>query len=574
MALLGAALVAAASLATVPLSPAGAAPTGCPVPVPIEEVTTGMVGTGRTVSRGTAIESVTAEVVGVLRDGLSPEVDLIVVETTSPEIDRVGGIWAGMSGSPVYAEDGRLIGAVSYGLAFGPSPVAGVTPAAAMQALLDGGPGTTSVATRGKVSIPGRTAEKIVAEGYATTSEVSSGMTRLPLSFGVSGMANAKRLQQFANRLGLEDVRVYSTGSASATDPADEIVAGGNIAVTFAYGDLTAGGVGTATQVCDGEVVAFGHPAFWFGPTTLTMHGANAIYVQEDPTLYPFKVANISAPVGTITDDRWAGIHGYVDQLPETTAVTSHAESSEGASRDGESFVSVADLIPDVAAFHLLSNLDRVFDGIGTGSSRVRMTVEGTRADGTTFSVSRMDHYASGWDITYESIFDSYSQLYRILNNRFEDVTITDVDFRAFVDRDWREYRIGAVDRLVGGRWVSVDRDSVLRVQPGSLQTLRVNLNSVSGDKAKSVELKVRIPRGTAGLRGELRLVGGAWLGTGGGGSSFDDMLTKLEDAPHNNDIVRTLRFSKRGPDLVTKGETTFSDVVGGWRELRLRVRS
>jgi hypothetical protein len=310
---------------------------------------------GMTVSSGTDPEPFTGSVLGVLDDGIAPGIDMILVRLTSTEIDRVGGIWAGMSGSPVYAEDGRLIGAVSYGLAFGPSPVAGVTPAAAMQALLDGGPGTASVATRGKVSIPDRTAEKIVAEGYATTSEVSSGMTRLPLSFGVSGMANAKRLQQFANRFGLNDVRVYSTGSASPTDPAEEIVAGGNIAVTFAYGDLTAGGVGTATQVCDDEVVAFGHPAFWFGPTTLTMHGADAIYVQEDPTLYPFKVANISAPVGTITDDRWAGIHGYVDQLPETTSVTSHAESSEGASRDGESFVSVADFMPDVAAFHLLS---------------------------------------------------------------------------------------------------------------------------------------------------------------------------------------------------------------------------
>jgi hypothetical protein len=36
-----------------------------------------------------------------------------------------------MSGSPVYAADGRLIGAVAYGLA-GASTIAGITPAADM----------------------------------------------------------------------------------------------------------------------------------------------------------------------------------------------------------------------------------------------------------------------------------------------------------------------------------------------------------------------------------------------------------------------------------------------------------
>src|SRR3954454_7416981 len=60
-----------------------------------------------------------------------------------------------MSGSPVYAEDGRLIGAVSYGLAFGPSPVAGVTLAADMQQLLGDVPASTLKPSR-RVDIPER----------------------------------------------------------------------------------------------------------------------------------------------------------------------------------------------------------------------------------------------------------------------------------------------------------------------------------------------------------------------------------------------------------------------------------
>jgi hypothetical protein len=130
------------------------------------------------------------------------------------------------------------------------------------------------------------------------------------------------------------------------------------------------------------------------------------------------------------------------------------------------------------------------------------------------------------------------------------------------------------VDRLVGDRWVRVSRDSVLRVRPGSLLTLRVHLPSVAGGAEKSVEMKVRIPRGTDGRSGSLRLIGGNWMGSNAGGTSFDDMLTNLENAPHNNDVVRTLRIAKRGPDLKSTAKTTFSDVVSGAREISIRVRS
>ncbi len=63
---------------------------------------------------------------------------MIVVRTSSDAITTAGGIWFGMSGSPVYDADGHLVGAVAYGLA-GASPIAGITPAAEMRKLLRGG---------------------------------------------------------------------------------------------------------------------------------------------------------------------------------------------------------------------------------------------------------------------------------------------------------------------------------------------------------------------------------------------------------------------------------------------------
>src|SRR5262245_66372500 len=129
-----AALISAALAATwLSTSTALAAPADpCPAAFPVADLVPGMVANGLTVEKGNTADPFTATVVGVIKDGIASGLDMIIVETDSPAITRTGGIWAGMSGSPVYAADGRLIGAVAYSLSFGPSPIAGVTPAADM----------------------------------------------------------------------------------------------------------------------------------------------------------------------------------------------------------------------------------------------------------------------------------------------------------------------------------------------------------------------------------------------------------------------------------------------------------
>lgn len=81
----------------------------------MSEITAGLTGTGPAVTEGNTPEAFGAEVLGVLRNAIWPGVDMIIAELDSPAVDRYG-VWAGMSGSPVYADDGRLIGAVSYTL--------------------------------------------------------------------------------------------------------------------------------------------------------------------------------------------------------------------------------------------------------------------------------------------------------------------------------------------------------------------------------------------------------------------------------------------------------------------------
>jgi hypothetical protein len=526
---------------------------------------------GLTVSKGTTPEAFTGEILGVLEGGIAPGIDMVVARLDSPAIQAAGGIWAGMSGSPVYAEDGRLVGAVSYGLSYGASPVAGLTPAEAMRVWLDPVDPTAVPRQREQVDLPTRTAAALVEEGLASRAEVAGGMSQLPLPIAVSGAVNPKRLQQIAEILGLEDELVYSTGGTSLATPAEDIVAGGNLAVTMSYGDVTYGGVGTATEVCGDEVLAFGHPAFWTGPTTLTMQGAEVVYVQDDP-YYPYKAANISGAAGTIVDDRYAAVHGYLGDPPVTTTVGANSSSSDGLTRRGWTYVSIQDSLPDIASTHLLANLDRVFDGISEGSSRVQMTVFGTLPGGEGFAVTRVERFASRWDITIESIYDSYQTLDRIISNRFTPVSVDRVQFTSYVDREYREYRVGVVKRLKAGDWVKVDRSKALRVRPGTTLRLEVTLNRVGSDETRVVNFSVPIPERAAGKEGSLTIAGGNSIWDRGRSTSFEDLLSDIESEVQNNQVVRTLSIRKRGPDIVSSSRATVDAVVSRFFEVGVVV--
>src|SRR5215470_8785950 len=77
----------------------------------VDDLQPGMKGTGRTVMKGTKVETFDAEVLGVLKN-ISPGRDLVLCRLSGLDLDKTGVI-AGMSGSPVYI-DGKLLGAVSY----------------------------------------------------------------------------------------------------------------------------------------------------------------------------------------------------------------------------------------------------------------------------------------------------------------------------------------------------------------------------------------------------------------------------------------------------------------------------
>jgi hypothetical protein len=92
----------------------------------LEEVRPGMKGVSQTVFSGTEPQQFGLEVLGVLPGYPGPRQSLIIARLSGANVEKTG-VFAGMSGSPVYI-DNRLAGAIAYSFPFSKEPIAGITP--------------------------------------------------------------------------------------------------------------------------------------------------------------------------------------------------------------------------------------------------------------------------------------------------------------------------------------------------------------------------------------------------------------------------------------------------------------
>src|SRR5260370_16051828 len=85
-----------------------------------------MKGTARTVFSGTTAEEFGVEILGVLPGFPGPRQSAIIARLSGANVEKTG-VFAGMSGSPVYI-DGKLVGAIAFSFPFAKEPIAGITP--------------------------------------------------------------------------------------------------------------------------------------------------------------------------------------------------------------------------------------------------------------------------------------------------------------------------------------------------------------------------------------------------------------------------------------------------------------
>lgn len=350
-----------------------------------------------------------------------PAGDLILFEANGPAINAIGGIAVGMSGSPLYVDDGsntaKLAGAVSYGDFFTTNNLGLATPIADMMVIE-----TTyfpqlglsaPLGLRAPVITPTGVVSKIVLARNAAAAaaaalrpaagtSVMAPLTTLQVNGLIPGSPVYKRLAAKLAALGF-DMTPTSAGSYQGDAQLPALDAGSSLGVMYSTGDFAAGALGTVTYVdpANSLVVAFGHPFDYTGTTNLDLTSA---WVQGiwSSTYEPFKVMSPVATLGAITQDRGAGVAGLLGLAPVQVPITSQATldgvTKTSASSATQWVVDKPNLagLPSAAA---AVAMQRVTDaGAFPGSATSAVTINVT--DGSNeYQVKRTDLWNDTFDV-------------------------------------------------------------------------------------------------------------------------------------------------------------------------------
>lgn len=574
-----------------------AAPVDCPAAVPVESVRTGMSGQGMTVVRGKTPQPFAVEVLGVLANGIAPGKDLILVEVSDLAgrhvIDQGGGIWSGMSGSPVYV-GGKLLGAVSYGFTDSPSPIGGVTPAADMMELLNA-PGAAPVRPQERAAISLSKASRARLAAQAKVAAPRGNLQRLPSPLSVSGLSTRRldQLQARAEAAGLPVV-AYAGGSVSgarAAAPARP-VPGGNFAAALSYGDVTIAAVGTTTAVCGPRVLAFGHPYRLAGAVTYGANDATSLAIVRDSTSGSFKMVKLEGNLGRVSQDRLSGLRASLGAAPASTPVTTTIRNWDtGRVRTGTTRIVDQSSIAGLAPYAVLAEYDAAFDEVGDGRASSSWTITGTRRGGAPFTLTRGNRWASRDDLAVEPASDVAMAVDALANNEFEPVTIKQVAFRSTYSTTFRQLRIvGAAVSVNGGKY---KKASLVRVKAGAKLKVRVSLVPFRSSSTRTATIRITVPKKAAGRVGALMLSGGGMtqsmdeedlsclLVPGGCDteptvSSLNQVLSSIRSAPRNDDLMASLVLESpedEGSTMTKNASRRQTDVVSGSHQFMLEVR-
>jgi hypothetical protein len=291
----------------------------------VDHLRAGMKGTGRTVLKGTKIETFQVEVLGVLKN-TSPGRDLVLCRLSGLDLEKTGVI-AGMSGSPVYIND-KLVGAVAYAWPYGKEPIAGVTPFCQMQdfvAAFDRRQveklGPRRVGLGDPLHIAGQTFDTVTVCQNGGTGREPDGLWLAPLQTPLAATGfTSQSLRLLRERCGDFGLLPVQGGGASAGIAAEEknatLEPGAPLAVALISGDFDLSGIGTVTHVEGGRVYGWGHPFMGLGACDFPMMTG---YIH---TVYPrqtvsFKMGSPLRAVGVVNADVSTGIAGWLDVKPD-----------------------------------------------------------------------------------------------------------------------------------------------------------------------------------------------------------------------------------------------------------------
>lgn len=518
--------------------------------VPLEPIMTlsqvkpGMKAQVKTVIEGTEIKQFAATLLGVVPRKTQPS-NLIVIRIDDQYVRDNGGIAAGMSGSPVYV-DGKLVGAIGYGWAFGDSSLGLVTPIEEMIKVMDwpdripamgraqkirteepktepasgdiaaseikSGDKTPGVPDGGALSgdecdddifIDSGHKEEIISNdissedldkflqsireelssdvkpasgdkpenGGKSENDVKPGngdagkedkaggedkfllnfpenlrgdiaklstveLTPLSMPLIVDGIS-VRMSERLKQKLGTEVIPLGSASDSGSVNMKAALKPGSAIGASLAWGDFSAGGIGTLTALDkSGRFLAFGHAMSSKGAVAYA--ATEAQIVKIIPSLNTsFKLGYQGPIVGIVTQDRPAAIGGYMSRLAPATSYTVKFHDVDEGKIVVKHFQTVADpfIGPELGATGMLGIIDDLWSRIGEGTAMVRYNFSGGHmVEGW----KRNNIYFSEGDIVSEmmSEFATLSKIFAL--NQFQEIRPFGVEVAVEITRDPR----------------------------------------------------------------------------------------------------------------------------------------
>ena len=367
--------------------------------MPVENLKAGMRGYAKTVISGDTIETFPVEVLGVTgSDSMGYQ---ILIRAGGQVMERSGGIAQGMSGSPVYI-DGRLAGAIAYGTAFTDPHYCLLTPIQDMLDILD------------KPEPHRNAAAPLLPKG---TPMLAGGFTPAGLSALRDG------LQPYG-------LTVADTGVSGTYSSDKNLEPGSSVGAALIQGDLTLGALGTVTWTDErGRILAFGHPFMKRGDADFFL--TKTWVLASLPNLQTaYKVGNIGAAAGTISQDRNAGIAGQIGRLPAYiplyVSVSDATRSRNGSAR--VKIVNDDELAPKLAASVLTSQAAKIADHGTGGSARILFDITALDSKGELLHISRENMFFDKAALMKQLPAELQETVQVLLQNKLEKVRITNID--------------------------------------------------------------------------------------------------------------------------------------------------
>jgi len=463
-------LAAALGAAVMAVPPLGASP----AVLPSSAIAVGMTGIGKTVILGTRVSEFQVRVLGTLKNA-GPAGDLILFRASGAALQSVGGLAAGMSGSPIYL-GGRLAGAFSYTFQATDPTVGLFTPIGDMMKDLPvtrAGSGASRTYTVAPFRLGGQTIRRItVAErapaGTTARRGPSDTLVAVPAAtpLFVSGFSQAA-LESLARTLEPMGV-VPMQGSGPANLPASLVLEPGSaIGVGLMQGDIAAYAIGTLTYRDGNRILAFGHPFTDVGHAGYLLTNAT-IFQTVSGQARNLKVGAAGAVVGTISEDRPAAIGGTIGVLPRVFGVRMRVVDADAGKARQFSFqvVTSKEIAPQLVMLGAQEAIERALNRSGQGTAQVRMVLRGRALS---HAVVRENLFYSGNDIASRALAEVPQAMHLLFDNDFAEVGPSDLEMDV---------------RVTGQQDTAVITDAVLPTgpaAPGSTLRIRVTLRPYRG---------------------------------------------------------------------------------------------